>query len=99
MASTMASSRGPEWPMQVVQPYPTVWNPIASRSAVSPDLSRYSVTTCDPGASDVFTQGFGFSPFACAVRATSPAATSTDGFEVLVQDVIAAITTSPCVSS
>src|SRR3954447_20404065 len=99
IASTMASSSGPELPMQVVQPYPTVSNPIASRSAVRPDLLRYSVTTCDPGASEVFTQGFGFSPLACALRATSPAATSTDGFDVFVQEVIAAITTSPWVSS
>src|SRR6201999_3864665 len=85
--------------MQVVQPYPTVSNPIASRSAVSPDLSTYSVTTCDPGASEVFTHGFGFSPFAFALRATSPAATSTDGLAVLVHDVVAAITRSSCVSS
>src|SRR3954471_23024207 len=99
IASTIASSSGPELPMQVVQPYPTVSNPIAFRSAVSPDLSRYSVTTCEPGASEVFTQGFGFNPLACAFRATRPAATRTAGFDVLVQDVIAAITTSPCVSS
>src|ERR1700742_3801575 len=99
IASTIASSSGPELPMHVVHPYPTVSNPIASRSAVSPDLSRYSVTTWDPGASDVFTQGFGFNPRACALRATSPAATSTEGLDVLVQDVIAAITTSPWVNS
>ena len=57
------------------------------------------MTTCEPGASEVFTHGFGFSPFACALRATRPAATSTDGFDVLVQEVIAAITTSPWVIS
>ncbi len=85
--------------MQVVQPYPTVWNPTASSSADSPDLLRYSVTTWLPGASDVLTQGFGVNPAARAFFATSPAATSTYGLEVLVHDVIAAITTSPCVIS
>ena len=62
-------------------------------------MSRYSVTTCEPGASEVFTHGFGVSPLARALRATRPAATSTDGLEVLVQEVIAAITTSPWVIS
>ena len=64
-----------------------------------PDLSRYSVTTWEPGASEVFTQGLGFRPSARALRATRPAATSTEGLDVLVQLVMAAITTSPCVSS
>ena len=54
------------------------------------------MTTWLPGASEVFTQGFGVRPSACALRATRPAATSTYGLDVLVQEVIAAITTSPC---
>src|ERR1700755_1213438 len=95
IASTMASSSGPELPMQVVQPYPTVSKPIASRSLVRPDLLRYSVTTWEPGAREVLTQGFGFRPLAWALRATRPAATRTEGLEVLVQEVMAAITTSP----
>src|ERR1700753_874666 len=72
---------------------------MASRSSCRPDLVRYSVTTCEPGASEVFTHGFGISPLAWALRATRPAATRTDGLEVLVQEVIAAITTSPWVSA
>ena len=48
-----------------------------------------------PGASEVFTQGLTASPLATALRATRPAAIITLGFEVLVQEVIAAITTSP----
>ena len=44
---------------------------------MSPDLSRYSVTTWLPGASEVFTQGLAVRPFSTAFRATSPAATST----------------------
>src|SRR5690348_7244128 len=65
---------------------------------MSPAATRYSVTTCDPGASDVFTQGFVVSPRSTAFLATRPAATSTAGFEVLVHDVIAESTTAPCAS-
>jgi hypothetical protein len=53
------------------------------------------VTTCEPGAREVFTQGFTVRPFSWAFLATRPAAISTPGLEVLVQEVIAAITTSP----
>ncbi len=57
------------------------------------------MTTFDPGASDVFTHGFVCSPASTAFFASSPAATSTDGFDVLVQLVIAAITTEPFFTS
>ncbi len=53
------------------------------------------MTTCEPGASEVLTQGFAVSPRAAALRAIRPAPSMTLGFEVLVQLVIAAITTSP----
>ena len=53
------------------------------------------MTTCEPGASEVFTHGLAVSPRARALRASRPAAISTLGFEVLVQLVMAAITTSP----
>ncbi len=53
------------------------------------------MTTREPGARLVLTQGGTVRPFARAFRATSPAATSTSGFEVLVHYVIAAITTAP----
>ena len=49
----------------------------------------------DPGARLVFTHGFDFSPRSTAFFATSPAASITDGFDVFVQLVIAAITTAP----
>src|SRR5690348_6653294 len=91
----ISSGSGPELPMQVVQPKPTRLKPTLSRSFCRPDLSKYSATTCEPGASEVFTHGFGFNPFATALRASSPAPIITFGFDVLVQDVIAAITTSP----
>ncbi len=64
-----------------------------------PDFSRYSVTTFDPGASEVLTQGLVSSPASHAFLATSPAPSMTDGFEVFVHDVIAAITTWPWSSS
>ena len=53
------------------------------------------MTTIEPGASEVFTHGGTVSPFSTAFLASNPAATSTDGFEVLVQLVMAAITTLP----
>jgi hypothetical protein len=53
------------------------------------------VTTCEPGASEVLTQGLGLRPSSSAFLATRPAATRTPGFDVLVQEVIAAMVTSP----
>src|SRR4029077_16325428 len=95
IALEFSGGSGPEFPMQVVQPKPTRLKPSLSRSFCSPDFSRYSPTTCEPGASEVFTHGFAVRPFAAALRANNPAPTITVGFEVLVHDVIAAITTSP----
>ena len=57
------------------------------------------MTTFEPGASDVFTHGLAVSPRSTAFRASRPAATITDGFDVFVHDVIAAITTAPWSSS
>ena len=53
------------------------------------------MTTFDPGARLVFTHGLDFSPFSTAFFASRPAAIITDGFDVLVQLVMAAITTLP----
>jgi hypothetical protein len=60
-----------------------------------PDFLRYSVTTFEPGARLVFTHGWRLSPRSNAFFASSPAPIITLGFEVLVQLVIAAITTAP----
>src|SRR3954453_15615898 len=87
---------GPELPMHEPQPKPTRLKPSASSSFCKPAFSKYSATTCEPGASEVFTQGLGFKPLARALRARRPAPIITLGFEVLVQEVIAASTTSPC---
>src|SRR5438876_9282003 len=95
IASEIGSGSGPELPMQVVQPKPTRLKPSWSRSACNPDFARYSPTTWLPGASDVFTHGLVFRPFARALRARSPAPIMTLGLDVLVQEVIAAITTAP----
>src|SRR3954447_12642736 len=53
------------------------------------------MTTLDPGASVVFTQGLLTKPRSTAFFASSAAPIITCGFEVLVQEVIAAITTWP----
>ena len=53
------------------------------------------MTTFEPGASEVLTHGLERSPRSTALRASSPAPSITDGFDVLVQLVIAAITTWP----
>src|SRR5919107_1871213 len=53
------------------------------------------MTTLDPGASEVLTHGLEARPRSTALRASSPAASITDGLEVLVQLVMAAITTWP----
>src|ERR1700741_3955002 len=91
----VSSGSRPELPMQLVQPKPTRLKPTLSRSACRPELARYSATTWLPGASEVFTQGFAFRPFAAALRARRPAPINTLGFDVLVQEGITAITTSP----
>src|SRR6266540_282801 len=53
------------------------------------------MTTLEPGASEVLTHGLAWSPRSTAFLASSPAAIITDGLEVLVQLVMAAITTCP----
>ena len=52
---------------------------------------RYSVTTREPGASEVLMCFFTVRPRSTAFLASRPAASSTPGLEVLVQEVIAAI--------
>ena len=53
------------------------------------------MTTLEPGASEVLTHGLEARPRSTALRASSPAASITDGLEVLVQEVMAAMTTCP----
>ena len=53
------------------------------------------MTTFDPGARLVFTHGLRMRPRSTAFFASRPAPIITLGFEVLVQLVIAAITTAP----
>src|ERR1700691_2120391 len=53
------------------------------------------MTTLDPGASVVFTHGLRDRPALTAFLARRAAPTMTNGFEVFVQEVIAAITTEP----
>ncbi len=53
------------------------------------------MTTFEPGASVVFTQGLLSRPASTALRASSAAPIITDGLEVLVHEVMAAMTTEP----
>src|SRR5690349_3014722 len=53
------------------------------------------MTTLDPGASVVFTHGLVVSPRSTAFLASRAAPIITCGLEVLVQEVIAAMTTCP----
>src|SRR4051812_42916924 len=53
------------------------------------------MTTLDPGASVVFTHGLAVRPRSTAFLASSAAPIITCGLDVLVQEVIAAITTWP----
>src|SRR5437763_13981812 len=95
IASLISGARSPELPMHVVQPYAARLNPSCSRYGINPVLVRYSVTTREPGASDVLICFLTLRPFSTAFFASSPAAMRTFGLEVLVQEVIAAINTSP----
>src|SRR6185369_4610216 len=72
--------------------------PSFSRYGVRCAASRYCVTTREPGASEVLTHGLHWRPASTALRATNTAAIITAGFEVLVQLVMAAMTTEPCVT-
>src|ERR1700719_1634109 len=87
MVFEISGAKGPELPIQVVQPKPTRLKPSLSSDFCSPDAERYSATTWLPGASEVLTHGFTPMPFSIALRARSPAPISTPGFEVLVQEV------------
>ena len=53
------------------------------------------MTTFEPGASVVLTQGLRSRPASTAFLASSAAPIMTDGLEVLVQEVMAAMTTEP----
>src|ERR1044072_2931778 len=57
------------------------------------------MTLVDPGARVVCTHGLRVRPRSTAFFASSAAPIITDGFEVFVQDVIAAIVTAPWSSS
>ena len=62
---------------------------------MEPDFFKYSVTTLEPGASELFTHGLRVKPNSWAFLAKRPAPIITLGLLVLVQLVMAAITTAP----
>jgi len=57
------------------------------------------VTTLEPGESVVLTQGLALRPARAALRASSAAPSITEGLEVFVQLVMAAIRTAPSFTS
>src|SRR5882757_9803650 len=99
ITSLSSAVRSPELPMQVVQPYAATLNPSFSRYGNSPVRCRYSVTTREPGASEVLIWAGTDSPASTAFLAIRPAASRTLGLLVLVHEVIAAISTSPFLTS
>jgi len=66
---------------------------------VSPLNYKYLETACEPGDSDVLIYGSILIPLSKAFLQSSAAPSITPGLEVLVQEVIAAITTEPCFNS
>jgi len=70
-------------------------NPRASVYYFKPAFSIYLATTPLPGDKLVLIYGLTVNPFSTAFLATIPAAKSTLGFDVLVQEVMDAITTEP----
>ena len=75
----------------------TKTNPVASTTETTTTTTSTdgTVTTFEPGARLVLTQGCDWRPRSTAFFATRPAAIITEGLDVLVQLVIAAITTEP----
>jgi hypothetical protein len=96
IASCTSEGISPELPMHVMHPYPAIVKPSLSKASYTPAFSKYSLTTPDPGDNVVLMYGLTVNPFATAFLATRPAASMTSGFDVFVQEVIAAITTDPC---
>jgi hypothetical protein len=84
---------GPELPMQVVQPIADEVEAELVEVLLQAGLQIF-VTTWLPGASEVFTQGLRSGP-ARGLAGHQAGADQHDGFEVLVQEVIAAMATSP----
>src|SRR5262249_13127997 len=95
IVSLNSCTRSPALPMHVVQPYAATPKPSFSRYGSRPDFARYSVTTREPGASEVLTCGLTVRPLSTAFFRRGRAASRPPGFEVFVHDVIAAMSTPP----
>src|SRR2546422_11765795 len=85
-ASSIGCASGPELPMHVVQPYAARVKPSFSRYGSNPALPRYSVTTREPGASDVLMCGLAVRPRSTALFASRPAAGRAPGVEGFVHE-------------
>jgi len=89
---------GPELPMQVVQPKPIrLKSDLVEIELQVRNWRDIPQTTWLPGASEVLTQGFCIKALGGGVaRQKSRRRSARSDWEVLVHEVIAAITTSPC---
>ena len=86
--------------MHVVHPYPTRWNPSASRYGRSPASFEIILHDLGSGREGRLHPGFHSRDLLLtAFLATNPAASRPSGFDVLVHEVIAAMTTEPCRTS
>src|SRR5660397_254332 len=89
-------SNAPLIPLHVLHAKPTIPKPNCSSSPKRCAYFKYSSTTLEPGAREVFTHGFRFNPKALAFLARKAAATTFLGLLVLVHEVIACLLyTSP----
>lgn len=88
----------PDFPMEVIQPYPVSLNRSFSKHSITPDSRKYWVTTLDPGERDVLIYGATCRPSLTAFLAKIPAPSITLGFDVLVDETMAAMTAEPCIN-
>ena len=95
----IGSKRGPELPIQLMQPQPQTEKPICASGSTRPARERISVVLWEPGAKTFLTQGSGTQPSSRAFFATRPAAIIMAGSVAVVQLVTAAMPRAPCVSA
>ena len=84
----IGSKRGPELPIQLMQPQPQTEKPICASGSTRPARERISVVLWEPGAKTFLTQGSGTQPSSRAFFATRPAAI-----------IMAGMPRAPCVSA
>src|SRR5699024_5157097 len=95
IACSISGRKGPEFPIHVVQPYPTRLKPSLSKYGINPASSRYRVKTLEPGANEVLTYAGSCKLFSTACFANNPDPNIACGVDVFVHDVIDAMAREP----